>query len=113
MTYNSRRRNQRQLRDRWTEQEGRCFYCEVRTWLWEAEYPHGKYFDQKLQATREHLVRQVDGGTNENENIVMACADCNSTRNEHTADEWIALKEEEARKNFESGPVMLGSYREK
>lgn len=112
-SYNSRQRNQRQLRERWTEQEGRCFYCERVTWLWEAEFPHAKYLDVRTQATREHLVRRVDGGTNEDENIVMACQECNSHRGSATADEWLEAKEREADANFEKGSLKLGSYREK
>ena len=95
----------------WADQSGRCFYCERPTWLWESEYPNTSHLSPLNQATREHLVKHADGGSNEDENIVMACGACNSTRGEHTSDEWLAIKESEALRNFDEKPTLtVGSH---
>lgn len=90
----------------WREQEGRCFYCERVTWLIGVEQHTGKKhlatLDPRAQATREHLIMQKHGGTNAPDNIVMACFECNSTRPDVPASEWLERKEHLAKRNLES-----------
>lgn len=78
------------LRSIFEEQEGECIYCDGKCWLpW---VPVAERGAPGRMATREHLVRRADGGNNSLENIAMACADCNSLRNEYTPREWIAMR---------------------
>lgn len=69
--------------------KGRCYYCYCRTWLPNCpEYI--RYSDQ--QATREHLIRVADGGTNHATNIVLACRICNESRKDVPHDEWLKIR---------------------
>jgi hypothetical protein len=43
---------------------------------------------KKTRATREHLIRKADGGTDDDSNIVMACAGCNHERGDAPVDLW-------------------------
>jgi len=78
-------------------QSGRCFYCDGDTWLFGAGeskdairkrlgVPLAGNGSKKAlryrRATIEHLHRKVDGGSDKMENLVMACALCNSRRGE-------------------------------
>lgn len=67
------------------EQSGRCFYCSAEMWLDRPERfasKHGLSERQarRFQCTAEHLVARCDGGPDSQNNIVAACAFCNSTR---------------------------------
>lgn len=79
------------LKALWHMQQGECFYCGGATWL------HGggeskaqararlgvtgpRAELRQRQATKEHLHRISDGGSNDLGNLVMACADCNGRR---------------------------------
>jgi 5-methylcytosine-specific restriction endonuclease McrA len=84
---------QRQLRRKHQEQDGLCFYCEQPAWLPALKGPHPfseEYASNrrraKTRATREHLVRRADGGTDDDSNIVMACARCNHERQDTPVD---------------------------
>lgn len=79
----------------WLSQRGECFYCGRQTWLQclresklQRKLRVGLPFDatHKLlntyQATREHLRRKADGGTNDLDNLIMSCAECNFSRGE-------------------------------
>ena len=81
---------QRQLRAKHEAQHGLCFYREQPAWLPERRFgkditPEGDPGEdhhmnrrrKKTRATREHLIRKADGGTDADLNIVMACAGCN------------------------------------
>jgi 5-methylcytosine-specific restriction endonuclease McrA len=71
-------------------QAGECFYCGRPTWLAASGEAMMKAKDRlglktrtqvrERAATREHLRRRADGGTNAAGNIVMACASCNNRR---------------------------------
>ena len=54
----------------------------------EPEDPHANRRRKKTRATREHLVRKVDGGTDHDSNIVMASAGCNHERHDTPVDVW-------------------------
>ena len=87
-----------QLRRAYAARGGLCFYCDGVTWLPSAEdkvsarlrlgiMPEAKLSGSLLRAalaTREHLTRVTEGGTNIASNIVLACNYCNTTR--HDAD---------------------------
>lgn len=79
-----------------------CFYCNQPMWHHAENYTKdelrarflivkGSYLAKRKlhwrQATKEHLHRQCEGGTNRKSNIVKACAYCNSTRGHATPDE--------------------------
>lgn len=64
-------------------------------------------------ATREHMVRKTDGGNNEQQNLVLACAYCNSCRGDATPDQHRAAMQklvEEGRHpvNRKTPPVVTG-----
>lgn len=69
-------------------QAKRCFYC-LRTTFLPAEVRFevaavilGVPIEEVMlrMATREHLIKRQDGGTDQTFNIVMACMECNSNR---------------------------------
>jgi 5-methylcytosine-specific restriction endonuclease McrA len=72
----------------WLKQDAKCFYCDIRTSL-----PTDKsaFLDSRRfeLATREHLIRKATGGSNKQDNIVMACARCNEARNEDSVQDHI------------------------
>lgn len=82
------------------EQDRLCFYCELPIWEDAAEQfasAHGLTAAQAnlLKSTAEHLVAQRDGGRDTPDNIVAACAWCNSRRHagrSHRAPEPQAYK---------------------
>lgn len=59
------------------QQNWRCCYCGNRC---EIVATHGVNHGVKRVATREHVVPVSHGGGDEDDNIVMACARCNSDR---------------------------------
>ncbi|WP_082551015.1 HNH endonuclease [Pseudorhodoferax sp. Leaf265] len=65
-------------------QNGRCFYCSVSMWLQPPSElvatPSTSAGLHRLRCTAEHLIARSDGGRNIADNIVAACACCNSTR---------------------------------
>jgi hypothetical protein len=93
------RRQRRQLVSLYVEQDGRCWYCDGRTWLVGAEsadqvrarlqIPKGVPWAAKMlrsaMATREHIVRKVDGGRDAG-NLKMACHACNVRRGDSPPD---------------------------
>lgn len=84
-------------------QLGRCHYCRVDMWegaletrgeavrrLGLPDTPSMRRAISRHRCTLEHLLRRADGGTDEPENTVAACARCNSTRGQTPAEEWSA-----------------------
>ena len=57
-----------------SRQYGRCFYCSLPMVVEPQSGPGA------LRCTAEHLVARCDGGGDSEENIVAACAHCNSLR---------------------------------
>lgn len=43
-------------------------------------------------ATVEHVKRRVDGGTNDLDNLKLACMDCNTRRGEYSFEYWRFLR---------------------
>jgi hypothetical protein len=85
----------RQLVQKHTERDGLCYYCEQPAWIAPLKGPN-PYSEEyasnrrraKTRATREHLVRKADGGTDADSNIVMACAACNHERQDTAVEAW-------------------------
>jgi hypothetical protein len=70
-----------------SEQNGRCFYCDSPMWLDDViEFAARHHLSARqarwLQATAEHLVPRHEGGRNA-DNIVAACRWCNWMRHSH------------------------------
>jgi len=74
-------------------QGGACYYCLRESWLPEIEpmdtfaARHGISWQDVAKfrmATREHLIKRQDGGTNQIFNVVMACAWCNNQRGDRS-----------------------------
>lgn len=66
-----------QLRQMYEDQDGLCAYCEREL--------HGKF-------DADHMVPLSRGGSNNWDNIALACASCNSRKNTKTAEEfWEVL----------------------
>lgn len=72
----------------WHEQNGRCCYCYVETWL--KPYSTGS---SRFEATAEHIKPRAQGGLNNYQNIVMACKVCNNERDQMDALEYWEIKQ--------------------
>lgn len=72
-----------QLKRAYEAQHGLCFYCKFAAILPDAKFrqaiPCSSDWPPNV-ATREHLRRRRDGGTDADDNVVMACARCNWRR---------------------------------
>lgn len=66
-------------------QKGLCCYCERKMRLLKG---YAKTLEPD-RATREHLQRKSDGGSNANDNIAAACFECNSGRGSM---DWFTYK---------------------
>lgn len=77
----------------YSDQKGLCCYCEVLMFHKDRDYsahvPAGSRRTPKRLATREHLKRKAEGGTNDPGNIRLACYDCNVGRGET---DWMTYK---------------------
>lgn len=61
----------------WIAQGGKCAHCQKMTVLSE-DVGLGK--TPRNLATLDHIIPQVEGGTDSMRNLLMACRDCNSSR---------------------------------
>lgn len=92
----------RQLVHKHEERNGICFYCEEPAWLPTeaamedvdreavkdpAQASRRRKALRDKKATREHLIKRSDNGSDDDWNIVMACAYCNHNRQEATVEE--------------------------
>jgi hypothetical protein len=76
------------------EQNWRCCYCGVRMLniaLHDLRYlPKKERFRvRSMIATVEHVIRRVDGGTDEWENLAASCEWCNVRRHDRSAEDWF------------------------
>lgn len=83
------------------EQWGECFYCERDMFVVGGErrsvllkrlgltenMRNLRQILRDRRSTREHLQRKSEGGTNDESNIVMACAGCNESRGHATVED--------------------------
>lgn len=63
----------------YSKYNARCHYCSRGTVL-TSRRKRGKGKQESNYATREHIVPQRFGGSDNSENIVLACHDCNNKR---------------------------------
>ena len=76
----------RLARDRIVARDGMtCFWCQ--RWTFEPSEAPG---DPKRRRTLDHFVPSSLGGADEDDNLVIACYDCNSERGNRMPDEWLA-----------------------
>lgn len=64
----------------------RCSYCGCDV----TERPHGKGQRRMSRATIDHVLPESRGGTNDAENVVLACWGCNTVKGCRTPEEWAA-----------------------
>jgi 5-methylcytosine-specific restriction endonuclease McrA len=94
-----------QLKYRFVDQGGLCFYCLRTTYLPEWDTPKSAAIKlgvpisliAKRMATREHLRRRTEGGGDYIFNIVMACQECNVDRGERSVLDHVKAKRQEHR----------------
>ena len=72
-----------QLKRAYEAQRAKCCYCKCDTVLPDTKFrratPCSADWPRNV-ATREHLVRRCEGGSDEDGNVAMACAECNWAR---------------------------------
>jgi 5-methylcytosine-specific restriction endonuclease McrA len=73
--------SQQQYFEIWEELQGRCAYCGI------SIFP-----EMERDATIEHIVPIVRGGTGDLINITLACLSCNSSKGDRLYDEWKAVR---------------------
>ena len=71
-------RIRRRLRRLSEAQNHRCAYCSGETYLHGQKRP--AHLTKKDKATFEHVITKKKGGTNQLDNLVMACDECNGLR---------------------------------
>jgi 5-methylcytosine-specific restriction endonuclease McrA len=64
------------------EQQGRCAYCECETVI----QKDGVTVDLDIRATVDHVVARSAGGEDTFENVVCACATCNTIKGDGTVE---------------------------
>lgn len=91
---------------RLSEAQGhRCCYCGTRTWIsWMEPAGNGKD-----QATTEHVVAVVRGGSEAKSNKVMACDGCNRARGDMDASEFDERGPSSTRKTSLRGRKRAGA----
>jgi HNH endonuclease len=70
-----------------SQQNGRCYYCDQPMWVNEPSELSNKYNishkqAKNLRCTGEHLIAHQDGGNAKKNNIVAACWCCNQRRHQ-------------------------------
>lgn len=121
-------RIQNARRGAFKHQKGKCYYCKRDMWELTLEskfdaairllgQPTSKAGVKKklakLKCTAEHLVKQADKGSHQNENIVAACMDCNTRRGDLSVEDYLIQVQErlngEKTGNVEELPLLLAS----
>ena len=75
-----------------------CFWCEVLT------IEHGFFGIERRrpnQRTTEHFIPKSAGGSNDDENLVIACMHCNATRGSMSPEEWLEMLDAQGRERAE------------
>lgn len=74
-------------------QNHRCCYCGINTWHPSLHdgITRSKRNAARTRATLEHVVTRSNGGKDNPGNLVMACHECNNTRNETDLETFIDL----------------------
>lgn len=71
----------------WTEQKGKCHFCGCDTQL----KPTTRKRMKKDDATVEHMIPRIKGGSSRRANLKMACFSCNNDRSDMDADQWMLI----------------------
>lgn len=71
----------RDLQALYEDQDGQCAYCGIRL-----------FWDVLGDIHADHIVPVSRGGTNNPDNLALACADCNLGKGNSTLPEWIARR---------------------
>ena len=86
-------------------QNHKCHYCGTNTW-----HPYNKTNWDKIhnksyatRATLDHLLPRSKGGTRHNNNVVMACGECNNAKSDLSVKEFLKIIRESP-KNFIKQP---------
>ena len=75
--------NNDKIKSLFDKAKGRCHYCGCLTLL-------KPTVEQKhRQATRDHVLPKTRGGTNDEDNIVLACHLCNKVKYDMTGEEFL------------------------
>lgn len=69
------------------EQEGRCFYCNV-----EVHRGRTRDYPAHQRGEIEHKTPRLRGGTDDRENLVLACCRCNGRKGVMTAEEFFRVR---------------------
>lgn len=72
-------------------QNHRCCYCGQKTWHLHIIDGGDVVHSRRNQATIEHVIALVHGGTWCKDNLVMACDQCNGARGEKSVGNFVAL----------------------
>jgi hypothetical protein len=70
-------------------QNGQCYFCGQATWVFGSEGS-----SNNRRATLEHIVCQVEGGTDHMSNLVMSCASCNNLRGDMRFNKFLKLRQD-------------------
>ena len=69
-----------------------CHYCEIRV-------------DHDTRSV-DHVIPLSRGGSNKQDNVVLACQKCNGEKADMTADEYAIVKEDKKYKHLILGPYI-------
>lgn len=84
-TLRTRRWRRNRIRKLSERQNHRCCYCAGETYLLGAKAAPPKGMTLLQMATLEHVIPKSRGGTNKDDNLVMACNYCNGARGSKNA----------------------------
>jgi 5-methylcytosine-specific restriction endonuclease McrA len=91
---------------RWA-QDGRCWYCGIEMTV----VRHWTIKHRLTDETCDHLLPWCKGGDDSDENIVLACRQCNSQKKDRTLEEYRLSRRKSLRKSGGRffGETMTGS----
>lgn len=85
-----RARKLRRLRNKlWADNNGCCHYCQKMTFL--PAQVHDSQNKHNL-ATLDHIIVRARGGTDDLENLVLACYECNQYRGVMNYEDFVAIR---------------------
>jgi hypothetical protein len=79
----------------------------IREWEREVELPHECVFcGSKENLTTDHLIPTHRGGDDSADNLVLCCAQCNSSRGDKGIFEWLGLERKDALHRLVAGKYL-------
>lgn len=94
-----------------------CFYCGhagTITWFapgtcnWYGQIKPGEFVHATLEF--DHFDAVVRGGSNEGDNLVLACWTCNGSKSGRTLDEWLTLLAAKGRSRHPRRDLILARF---